>query len=65
MQAPTGMSERQFDEVVGPILEKQAAPWLLVEPGKGTYREATVDEIREGKFYKDHAEYQQAQATAI
>jgi hypothetical protein len=37
---------------------------LVVEPGKGTYRKATDEELRDGKFYKDHAEYQQAQATA-
>jgi hypothetical protein len=37
---------------------------LVVEPGKGIYRKATADEIRDGELYKDHAEYQQAQATA-
>ena len=61
---------RQFDEVVGPILEKRGAPWLLkepngdvlvVEPGKSTHQKATAAELRDGVFFKDFAEFQAAQ----
>ncbi len=66
----SGMDDRTFIEFVKPIEMKQGAPWLVraTEEGKEVIRAidvethlaptATPDQIRDGKFYKDFAEYQ-------
>jgi hypothetical protein len=64
------LTQREFDKLMLPIENKVAAPWLLkqgdkvlvVVPGETTYREASPDQLREGKFYTDMQAYQQDRA---
>jgi hypothetical protein len=64
------MDDRIFAEFAKPVEAKQAAPWLkrdkdaegrevirALDLEAGVARIATPDQIRDGKFYKDHAEY--------
>jgi hypothetical protein len=70
LKANSGFEQQQaFEEFVKPIEAKQGAPWLrrYTEDGREVIRWvdleakvasiATEDQIRDGKFYKDHAEY--------
>jgi hypothetical protein len=68
------MEPRVFAEFVKPVEAKQNAPWLrrFTEDGREVIRVvdlenhrariATEDEIRDGQFFKDHAEYLAARA---
>jgi hypothetical protein len=70
------MDDRTFTEFVKPIESKASAPWLqrymedgrevvrVVDLNAGVARLATEDEKRDGKFYKDHAEYLADRAAA-
>ena len=70
LQNSSGMEWPTFNEFVKPVESKVNAPWLrrFTEEGKEVIRVvdlqdhrarvATPDEIRDGKFYKDLAEYQ-------
>jgi hypothetical protein len=70
----SGLEPREFSEIFEPIVHRQKAPWLVGSPGKemvvivgqdgasATYRAASDEERREGKFYKDLEEYKQAMA---
>jgi hypothetical protein len=70
LAAVVEMDQSSFDALVTPIEKKSAAPWLLrqgdrtvvVVPGETTYRDATEDQLREGKFYAGMQEYQQDRA---
>jgi hypothetical protein len=65
----SGMDDRAFTEFVRPIELKTATHWLrkdadgtirvidLLAPGGPVGRIATADEQRDGKYYRDHAEY--------
>jgi hypothetical protein len=69
LRSVTALDEREFESLVGPIENKKAAPWLVkrgdriirVRPervGTGELNmPATEDEIRDGKFYANEAEY--------
>ncbi len=70
------MDQRSFDGLMTPIERKQGAPWLQksIDPsGKerivvvplegGSARPATPDEVRDGVFYCDLAEYLAADGT--
>ncbi|WLA78816.1 hypothetical protein [Bradyrhizobium elkanii] len=64
------MDQREFDRLMHPIENRTAAPWLLkqgdrvvvVAPGESVYKEATEDQLRDGKFYASMQEYQQDRA---
>jgi hypothetical protein len=64
------MDQASFDKLVVPIETKAAAPWLLkqgervvvVVPGETTYQDASPDQLREGRYFKDMQEYQQERA---
>jgi hypothetical protein len=63
------LDQRSFDQIMLPIENKTAAPWLLkrgdrvmvVDPGAAThaemYQDATPDQLRDGKYYADMQEY--------
>jgi hypothetical protein len=66
----SGMERPAFNEFVKPIENKANAPWLrrdkdfdgneriiVIDVQNHRSRVATADEIRDGKFYQDHAEY--------
>jgi hypothetical protein len=65
----SGMEDSAFADFAKPIENRDSAPWLkrFIEDGVEVIRVidlkthgariATPDEIRDGKFYKDHAEY--------
>jgi hypothetical protein len=69
-----GMDHASFDQIMLPIENKTAAPWLVrngetvlrVDPTKRGTAEfqlpASIEEIREGKFYENEAAYQQDRA---
>ncbi len=75
MAVRSGLQTHQFEQFVKPIETKVNAPWLrqeknhageeriiVVDLERHTGRPATPDEIRDGKFYKDHAEFLQDRA---
>ena len=74
IQNDSGMESRVFEEFVKPVETRQGAPWLrkYTEDGREVIRVidteghrariATPDEIRDGQFFKDFAEYQAARA---
>ena len=73
MQAITGLEPKAFREAVRPVLEKVRAPWLvgdrtspqvvILQPdGTASYRPASEDEKRDGRYFKDLDEYKSAMA---
>jgi hypothetical protein len=70
IQKASGLSDRDFAATMAPIEKKIGAPWLLkqpngdvlvVKPGQNQYPVATADDLRDGVFYKDEAEWRAAQ----
>jgi hypothetical protein len=70
LQSSSGLDRRVFEELVKPVEAKQGAPWLkrdkdsagneiirVVDLEAHVARVATPDQVRDGKFYADHAEY--------
>lgn len=74
LKAVVGMDDRSFEAIMLPIERGVGRPWLLkrgendiqvVEvggDGRAAYRAATSDDLSHGIYYKDFAEWQQAQA---
>jgi hypothetical protein len=70
LQRASGMKDHEFEQLATEVFSKRAAPWLkhdsvngnptiiIVPLRGGPSRPATPDEIRDGKFYRDLAEYQ-------
>jgi hypothetical protein len=69
ISAHSGLQPQQFEQFAEPIETKADAPWLrrdknqagdeqiIVVDLQRTGRPASADEIRDGKYYKDYAEY--------
>jgi hypothetical protein len=72
IQNDSGLESREFEAFAKPVESKAGAPWLkrytengvevirvvdFEAPGGPVGRIATQDEIRDGQFFKDHAEY--------
>jgi hypothetical protein len=71
LQTKAGMPQLEFDAFATPIEQKLRAPWLVksagatgetvmvvdVVEGVASYRPATTDEARDGKYYANEAEY--------
>jgi hypothetical protein len=71
LQLKSGFQPIEFDAIATPIEQKLRAPWLIksngaagetvmvvdVVDGVASYRQATTDESRDGKFYASEAEY--------
>jgi hypothetical protein len=73
----SGLSRDDFEAFAKPIETRQNAPWLkrsndaagkeiivVIDVGSHTAPIATADQVRDGKFYKDHAEYLADRAAA-
>jgi hypothetical protein len=73
----SGMERPAFDEFRKPIETKVGAPWLkrskdaagkeiivVIDVGSHTAPIATADQLRDGKYYRDHAEYLADRAAA-
>jgi hypothetical protein len=65
VQRASGLAEHEFNHLAEAIDAKKSAPWLRREGANvvviplagGPSRLATVDEVRDGKFYASHAEF--------
>jgi hypothetical protein len=77
LQSNSGMDSRVFAEFVKPVESKANAPWLrkdkdwdgneriiVIDLQNHRGRVATEDEIRDGVFFKDLAEYQASRSAA-
>jgi hypothetical protein len=77
LQSNSGMDSRVFAEFVKPVENKANAPWLrhdkdwdghdriiVVDVENHRGRVATPDEVRDGVFFKDLAEYQASRSAA-